>query len=202
LCRLGQFLGLPIPACGLVYKAGQKPEHYFASLNFNLSSSQLPPIDANSCGALSDGTGVILFDILIANDDRHRANLSLDSSTQPPQLTVFDHSHALFGHANGVGRDRLIALRENLGIIDGTRRHCLLGTINNDQFFKEWIDRINGLPDYLIDQVCEATVPLNMISGAEAAEAKAFLKYRKAEISKIIERNKAEFTAIPQWSLF
>jgi hypothetical protein len=202
--QIGSYLGLPIPPCGLVYKQGHNPEHYFASLNFNLTNTQLPPIDPRACvvGHGFDAAGILLFDILICNCDRHRHNLSLDSLANPPRLTVFDHSHALFGHTNGAGRARLIDLRDKLGIIDpGGHRHCLLDTIATDSFFKEWIDRIRGLPNYLIDSACDATVPLNMINGAEASEAKTFLNHRKGQIETIIKANKSEFTSIPQWSL-
>jgi hypothetical protein len=201
--EIGRFLGLPIPPSGLVYKQGNDPEHFFASLNFNLCKSQLPPIDPARCAAELEfeTAGVILFDILIANNDRHQNNLSVDTSQNPPKLTVFDHSHALFGDTNGVGRTRLITLREKLGIIEQGRRHCLLSAIKRDFFFREWIDRIKGLPNYLIDQACDATVPLNMITAGEALAAKDFLKYRKSEIETIIKAHKLEFTAISQWSL-
>jgi len=197
--EIGRFLGLPVPPSALVYKAGHNPEHFFASLNFNLSPSALPPIDTARCGTTMafETVGIVLFDVLIANEDRHRFNLSLDVSRNPPQLTVFDHSHALFGHQNGLGIARLVGVGDKLGI--GT--HCLLREINTDAFFGEWISRIRGLPNYLIDAICDATVPLGMITAGEAAAAKDFLKHRKGEIERIIRMNKAEFSAISHWSL-
>src|SRR5258708_5378731 len=84
---------------------------------------------------------------------------NLDTAHNPPKLTVFDHSHALFGSQNGQGRARLIAMDGQFGITAGNR-HCLLDSIQNDSHFKEWIDRIKGLPNYLIDMACDATLPL------------------------------------------
>jgi hypothetical protein len=147
-----------------------------------------------------ESVGIVLFDILIANGDRHRGNLNLDNSQNPPRLTVFDHSHALFGSVNGSGHSRLITLGDKLGINDGNR-HCLLDAIKNDSHFREWLGRISSLPNYLIDGACDATVPLGMITALEARTAKDFLKRRKNEIETLISANKVEFTSISQWSL-
>lgn len=200
--ELGRFIGLPIPPSGLCYKQGHDPEHFFASLNFNLCNSVLPPIDPADCVRHLgfESAGVVLFDMLIANGDRHRNNINLDTSQTPPRLTVFDHGHALFGSVNGGGSARLNNLRDNFVIVS-PRRHCLLDSINNDGHFGEWIDRIRNLPNYLIDNACDATVPLGMITAAEAAAAKAFLKHRKSEIKSLVNANRPEFRAITQWSL-
>jgi hypothetical protein len=197
--EIGKYIGLPIPPSGIVYRKGHDPEHFFASLNFNLGSTSLPPIDPARCVKQMEfeATGVVLFDMLIGNNDRHRGNLHLDDSQSPTKMTVYDHSHALFGHVNGMGRARLIDLRDKLGFSS----HCLLSSIGRDAFFPEWIDRIRNLPNYLIDQACDATVPLNMITVAEAAAAKDFLKFRKSEIETIIRANKVAFQGIAQWSL-
>lgn len=196
---IARHIGLPVPASGIVYKQGNDPEYFFASLNFNLSNSQLPPIDITQCITSLEffSVGVVLFDVLVGNSDRHRNNLSLDTSRNPPLLTVFDHSHALFGHTNGGGRARLIGLQGQLGI----GGHCLLTAITRDAHFPEWISRIASLPDYLIDDACDATVPWSMITVAEATEAKRFLKQRRSEIETIVKANKPAFTAISQWSL-
>lgn len=198
--EIGRFLGLPVPPCGLVYVPGHDPEHWFASLNFNLTATDLPPIDPINCvkELPSLSTGVVLFDVLIGNNDRHRANLHLDTSQKPPRLTVFDHSHALFGPTNGAGEHRLAGLVGQFGI----GAHCLLNHIPTDAHLSEWCGRIKGLPNYLIEGVCESTVPLGMITAAEAAAANKFLIERKANIETIIKANKIQFRGIAQWGLF
>lgn len=198
--ELGRFLGLPIPPGGICVKKGHDPEVWYASLNFNLSATALPPVDPNICVTELplESTGLILFDILIGNDDRHRNNLSLDLSNPSAKvLSVFDHSHAFFGPTNGKGIDRL-ARNKNLLSIGG---HCLLKAIRKDDHFAEWIERIKALPNYLIDQVCNVTVPYGMITSAEAAAAKDFLKHRRTEIENIIKANKSEFAGISTWRL-
>ncbi|MGO8766192.1 MAG: HipA family kinase [Limisphaerales bacterium] len=200
--EIGRFMGLPIPPGGLCYLKGSDPEDWFASMNFNLLSAVLPPIDPALCAKEIpfESTGLILFDILIANDDRHRGNLNIDLSRSPPVMSVFDHSHALFGHVDGRGQERL---RGNMDafFIGDPRRHCLLDAISTDKFFQEWMARIEGLPNYLIDHACEATVPLGMISVTESVVAKQFLKHRKEKIKEIVKSNKKEFTKISDWSL-
>jgi hypothetical protein len=63
--EIGRFLGLPIPPGGLCYKQGHDPEHFFASLNFNLTAAMLPPIDPADCvrSLAFESTGIVLFDI-------------------------------------------------------------------------------------------------------------------------------------------
>jgi hypothetical protein len=200
--EIGRFLGLPIPPSGLCYLKGNDPEHWFASLNFNLLSVSLPPADPATCVREhpSESAGLILFDILVANDDRHRGNLNLDTCSSPSRMSVFDHSHALFGSVNGKGEERL-RINTDAFVIGGIRRHCLLDHISTDVFFREWADRIRDLPNYLIEQSCGATVPLGMITADESEAATQFLKHRKKQIENILKNNTKEFTAIPSWSL-
>jgi hypothetical protein len=81
------------------------------------------------------------------------------------------------------------------------RGHCLLSSVEDDKHFAEWIGRINALPNYLIEQACDATVPLGMITQIEADAAKAFLKHRKQKIRDIVTKNQTAFIAIKTWSL-
>lgn len=205
--ELGRFIGLPIPPCGIVYAQGYAVKHWFASLNFNLTADDLPPIDPEQCtGDLPDlSTGLILFDIWIANPDRHRKNVSVDLVERPPRMSVFDHSHALFGNANGAGIQRLNDLKDRLGISGGTvtgqNRHCLLEKMATDRFFQKWYDRISAVPNYLIDDVCDGTVDLDMITAEEAVAAKEFLIYRRNRIRGLVDANRNEFPTINQWSM-
>jgi hypothetical protein len=130
---------------------------WFACLNFNLSAGDtLPPVDADTCvDTLPElSCGLVLFDMLIANNDRHAKNFSVDFLQTPPRMSVFDHSHALFGHASGQGLARLTALRDRLAISGGPvtsgNRHCLLDKIKTDDHFDHWYARIQSIPDHLI----------------------------------------------------
>ena len=95
--ELGRLLRLPVPPMGIVTSATHQP--MIASLDFNLTGNSLPPVDVVKCeNELSElSAGLLIFDIWIANCDRHRKNFSVDFLTKPPQMNVFDHSHALLG---------------------------------------------------------------------------------------------------------
>lgn len=208
--RIGQFLCLPLPPSGIVHVPGlpsNVPAYWFASMDFNLAGDSLPPIDPNSCvtelSLLS--TGLLLFDVLITNSDRHAGNLALLPSTfsDAPKMNVFDHSHALFGYAPGQGIPRLNSLKGRLGISGGPytsgNRHCLLDEIGTCVHFNEWIERIKSLPNFFVREVCKEAVGLG-IDDIEANEVYNFLTHRRDNIRDIIEANKAEFTSITEWN--
>lgn len=78
--QIAQILLLPCPPGSLLFRAG---EQYFASLNFNIGDLTLPPADP---GVIVDlhvelSWGIILFDVLCMNADRHTGNISHDQST-------------------------------------------------------------------------------------------------------------------------
>ncbi|MBL0035370.1 MAG: hypothetical protein IPP26_06280, partial [Flavobacteriales bacterium] len=69
-------------------------------------------------------TGLLLFDIWVANCDRHVKNFEVDYSTTPVSMNIFDHGHALFGYVGGQGEARLNALMNRLGIsVDPNNPH-------------------------------------------------------------------------------
>lgn len=212
-CEIGRFLRLPIPPGALIREAHSEAIWY-ASLNFDVEGEELPPVDADYCTSeLPDlSTGVLVFDILLANSDRHRGNLTIDSSTQPPALSVFDHSHALFGGRVGqevqLGKPRLESLQERLAISNSTitrgvargNRHCLLDGISTSAHFDKWIERVEAIPDFFIKEVCLEAVGLG-IGDSEAQAANDFLVYRKGKLRDIIRENESEFRSIEQWGL-
>jgi hypothetical protein len=203
--ELGRFLGLPVPPGGVVYAPDGKL--FYASLNFNLTGNALPPVNATRCAEeLHDlSTGLLLFDILVANSDRHGRNFSVDFSSKPPMMNVFDHGHAMFGKDAGQGVARLEKLRDRLAISAGSRtagnRHCLIDQLGTDVHFGRWLERIRLTPDFFIDELCGEIVGLGC-SNAEATAAAAFLKYRRSKLDQIVEENRKEFTSIRTWRLF
>jgi hypothetical protein len=204
--ELGRFLRLPIPPCGVFRTSQAQSSYWFASMDFNLTGNSLPPVDPQRCvkELPHECTGLLLFDVLVGNCDRHRRNFAMDSSTNPPQMSVFDHSHALFGYVHGKGADRLAALRDRLGISwsehGREHRHCLLDVISTDDYFDEWITRLKALPDYLIDGLCNDAAETG-VSADEAGKAAVFLKHRRANMRRIIDDNQAEFRGIKTWRL-
>ncbi len=203
--EIGRFLRLPFPPFGIVSTPQAQAPFWFASLDFNLTGNALPPIDPEECVERFPNlsAGVLLFDVLVANSDRHRGNLSVDFSAQPPRINVYDHGHGLFGFEPGKGVQRLTTLHDQLALSDGQltpgNRHCLLDVIKTDDEFAKWEQRIKALPDFFIEDVCRATVGLG-IDESEAREAIDFLRYRRDNLHAIMMRNKGEFRSIQQWS--
>jgi hypothetical protein len=78
--EIGRFLCLPVSPEGIIHAPNVTPEDWFASLDFNLTGTALPPVDTAACVAsLPDpSAGLLLFDILIANCDRHRGSFAVD----------------------------------------------------------------------------------------------------------------------------
>jgi hypothetical protein len=189
--EIGRFLGLSVPPSGVFYPP-KGNDLFFASLDFNLTGNTLPPVNATRCVEVLtvESTGLLLFDILIANSDRHGRNFSVDDSAKPPKMNVFDHGHALFGKDVGEGVPRLARLRDRLAISAGSRtagnRHCLLDQVNTDAHFGRWLERIRQIPDYVIEDLC----------------SEDFLKHRRGKLSQIVEENKGQFTGIRSWRLF
>ena len=195
---LARMIRLSAPPAGIATSTVPPSDFYFCCLDFNLTGNALPPVDAARCARdlpyLS--TGLILFDVLVANDDRHPANFSVDFSLNPPQMNVFDHSHALFGAAAGQGRARLQAKRGQLGI----GAHCLLRTLATDAHMGAWIDRIKSIPNFFIEESVQLAVDYG-VTNDESGEAVSFLKDRRDSIKDIILNNKPAFLGITQWTL-
>lgn len=202
--ELGRFLRLPIPPFVVVQGAGQ-PAPWFASMDFNMQMNTLPPVIPAHCFVAlpRESVGLLLFDVWVANSDRHAANLTVDSAATPPLMTVFDHSHALFGPHPGNAQARLAALRGRLGVTGGPHtggnRHCLLDAIRDDVWFGEWVARIGAVPDFLLDDLCREVLPCG-ITSAEAVAAADFLKHRRDNLAALVAANRPEFSSITLWS--
>ena len=202
--RLGSFLGLPIPPFALLQQKG-RADVWFGSIDYNLTGQSLPPIDPADCVSEFPelSTGIILFDVWIANTDRHEGNLNMDKSTgKPTRLNVFDHSHALFRFDGEIRTNNLInefAITEKTET--GANRHCLLDVLDTPDHFEKWHKKIDQLPDFLIEETCAATVESGILSSAESATAMKFLKHRKSKLRDLIKQNHNEFPAIQTWPL-
>lgn len=203
--EIGRFLRLPIPPCGIT--TGEGGLVLFSSLDFNFDKLQLPQIVPDLCWAALPVlcTGIVLFDILIANSDRHDENLVVDNMANPTAIRVFDHDQALFG-GNSIavaGIERLKLLTNRLGITAGTvsrgNPHCLLSEVDTDEHFEGWIHRIDAIPDWLISDVCSEARGLGL-SKEESTEAKIFLVSRRNTFREIIKLNHKSFTGIANWT--
>jgi len=159
---------LPSPPGALIEEGG---DPYFISLNFNLSGQALPPapIDEILAEHPALSWGIILFDIWVMNSDRHRRNISYDTTTR--KIQIFDHSHA-FLSPSGDTAARLQAC-EDATAIGG---HCLARRINHRNGLNDWVSKFQQVPDFYVEEVVEAAVEVragpaildNTISGVSA----------------------------------
>lgn len=197
--EIGRLLRLPVPPCGVIYAPDVEPPYWFASLDFNLVGDALPNVVPGECVRQLPNlsAGIVVFDLLIGNPDRHTGNIAMDATTKPPRLNLFDHGMALLGAIEGEAAKRLPAQQDSFII----GRHCLLRHLPNDRHIGEWVSRVRQIPDYFIDSVCDDTIGLG-VNKEEARAAAAFLKHRRDTIQSLVKGNQAAFTSIKGWSLF
>lgn len=203
--EIGRALRLPIPAYAM--SRADTGREYFSSLDFNFDRDQLPPVEPDCCWKHLPflSTGVVMFDVLIANCDRHDENLVVDHVIRPTAMQVFDHDQALLGGGDPSlrGTERLEKLVNSLGISGGTitggNRHCLLDHIDSNEHFEAWIRRITSLQDWFIDDVCREVQQYGATK-AEALAIAGFLKGRRNDFEGLIKRNRDDFRGMTEWT--
>lgn len=205
--RIGQTLGLPVPA-GVIAETSSKTLYYL-SLDVSREGKSLPPIrPAEFCADepwLAAGTAV--FDILIANGDRHRGNLSRDPGFNPPRVSVFDHGHALLGTDPPTGLDRVRLATDRLGCVDDdahiARTSILLDEALDCTALEQWAERVRELPGYLFWDICRdvARTPELGLTVEVADELASWLSERAARVGDLICQNQDAFPAV-EWTLW
>ncbi len=211
--KIGSALGLPIPPFAITTAADSNVKVMFTSLDFNPGAVRLPPVDPQTCVEKLHSlcVGVVVFDIWIANEDRHDENLAVDKLGNPKSMRVFDHDQALFGGCNEIGIPRLVKLRDRLGItgsnVTGGNPHCLAPFFQSDLYFETWVDRVQSIPEWIIVEACRAMMRV-ALTKQEVDAAIDFLLYRRKIIHELVFRKLCEhcgITATPrevQRSLF
>lgn len=198
---LGTLIGLPIPPFAMLEKttAGTRESLWFSSLSYLKEGENLPAVNPNVAYASLPEVcaGVIVFDLWIANCDRHDRNLSFDPNTAPKRLNVFDHGHALFGI---VGAARLTRLMDKFTLAEtadsGAFRHCLMDQLDDAMRLKNWIDRINALPRFQISDVCANAFVLGLIDRDESRLLLEFLVRRRRMLRELLTANLGQFPAL------
>jgi hypothetical protein len=178
---LARQLLLPCPPGATLDKNG---EPYFFSLNFNLAGMALPPADpatiATALPRLS--WGIILFDCLVMNMDRHDRNIAHD--TQTNKVQIFDHGHAFLRAGNSDISNTLSSSDGQL-CIGG---HCLAAEICEKDGKDIWADRIKMIPDFFIEGIIEAATSVGLPKDKKS-DCVDFLKKRRSEVGDIIDSN-------------
>lgn len=205
--RIGHRLGLPLPPGSLVQPSQPSGQPGWVTLAFTL----LDPPDVDPSEVVKEvpelAAAVLVFDLLIANQDRHAGNLWLDGR----RLDVFDHSHCLFGVEAGGIEEHCNYVQDKF-VLDGLHehgidwhRHCLLDHIPSKQLILNAIDQfIPLLGDGFLGEVVQAVRKLGVgIDDAAANRLLAFLSYRRENLRSLIKANQGEFGSIPatEWGM-
>lgn len=202
--EIGRILRLPIPPFAITHPAGMPNFNLFSTVLVDFNGRDYSPVLPEECVSSMPGicTGILLFDVLIANGDRHDENLLVDQMVDPRDIRVIDHDAALFGTNAGQGIERLKNLRDRLGIssgpITGGNRHVFLDHLSTNEHMGKWIDTISWLPHPFITQVCTEAIKLG-ISKEEADEAAAFICDRRINLRGILNRHHKQFSQVNPW---
>ena len=183
--EIGHFLRLPVAQGVVITGPGDDPRFWYAALDFSPDGEPFPPVVPEDCWRSLPELcmGTVLFDIFIANRDRSENNLFFDKESQPLHLKLFDHEAALLGETAGQAEGRLTGrLNDQLGVAD----HCLKPLISiKDLTSSIWINRIESLPDYLLEETCQEAAEYGMTPD-ETAALIVFLKKRRDGLSYLL----------------
>jgi hypothetical protein len=181
LCnRVATGLLLPCPPGALVKK---DDDTYFFSLDFNTSGQALPPASALKIVETTPqlAWGIILFDILVMNEDRHAQNIAHDRVTG--SVRIFDHSHAFSG-AKGDVKINVQARAKAISI----GKHCLAAEISSPDGFDMWCSRIKAIPDFLLDGAVEEACQYGLPKEDRSLFIQT-LKWRRDNIDVLVKNN-------------
>lgn len=204
--NIAQFLRLPIPPFNFLSKRSVNKTAMFCSYNFAGDSK---PSDVDPQVLYSKYpdkcVGIVLFDILVLNCDRHGGNLKVDKPEDPKRFYIFDHERALFYIQKKRGTERLESRKNRLGISDGNASsdtwHCLIEFIDSPGLIGEWCGKIRQIPDWFIDDICKDVQGLGILK-AETEAVSKFLKDRRDALGELILDNRDRFPLVSNWPLF
>lgn len=204
--RLGLLMGLPVvPGAAMLVSAKDRTLAW-VSLAFDGDiRKQTPSVKPEQLATAEPNltAGIVVFDLLIANLDRHRRNLAYRQTGRPKgeRVALFDHDHSLWGNSGLSPRDHLDRVRgqftlDGPGVSNLRRsRHCLLAHITSLCDLEEWCSRARKLlPDPVITQACLEAAALG--GGPNQGDADAldfFLRMRRDSLFKLIQDNLHHF---------
>ena len=185
--NVARALLLPCPP-GAVLEHGAA--NYYFSLDFNHAGQALPPINNEALATSLPELcwGIILFDILIMNGDRHRKNISFDTATNKVQ--IFDHSHALLRSAPDIPA-HLQTNEDALAI----GNHCLAKKIVSRLGMDTWTAKILSKPNYFFEDLVRCATEIGYPVDHTTALSD-FLKRRRDKISTLVGNNAAAFPVL------
>ena len=183
--EIGRYLRLPVAPSCVVPRDG---ETYFMSLSFNLTGAPLPRVFPEEVVEFFPhyAAGIIAFDTLIANYDRHTGNIAAVTATKPQRLDLFDHDRCLLGHSPNGGIEHLKAVESRLAIVGIGNNHCLVPYVTDTGSFCEWFRRIKTIPDFFIVETCEDAKRYGALTDEECVAITGFLLKRRGEVNALL----------------
>ncbi|MGH2935987.1 MAG: HipA family kinase [Gaiellaceae bacterium] len=209
--RIGALLGLPVPPGAVIQPQTVTQGAAWVTLNFSPKNEPLPPVDpATVAAALPDlAAGIVVFDLFVANTDRHAGNLAFLPSQK--RLDVFDHSHALMGVQQGRVQQRLDQLRSMTALsgeaVDGvpSNRHCLIDHVADAPALLGWAEELEQVvSDRFLGRTCQEVAALGIgATPEEMMRVEEFLRDRRPNVKRLLYDHRDEFAAIPAdaWGL-
>ncbi len=193
--KLGELAGVPV-VHGIVVsgvtREGRRLEQpetlHWASLSVGEDLPDADPDDAIR-QVLPLACASIVFDIWIANPDRHERNFSYDADRL--SLLLFDHGESL---CNCVGPSYLATRRNSLGL-NGV--HALSRVLTNPNPLMYWVERIQRISPDVIASIVDSAVEVGLPSN----EAKALtieLVLRQRRLMYLIHSNLSSTADFPK----
>ena len=147
-------------------------------------------------------TGIVAFDILIANRDRGKWNIKIDNPDNPSLVRVIDHERSLFYAYPDEGEQQLLSRVDRFGITPSTvsdsGRHCLIELVNDSEMLFHWVQRIWSIPHWFITDICQEVRKLS-ITESECKAVTKFLIERAKGIGDLINKNHDRFPMVKKW---
>ncbi len=201
--NIANFLRLQIPPFSL-FREGRQPRSRKLFGSLWIDDIAPPDTIAEKCVRQHprDCAGIVVFDILVANSDRHKDNLRVDDPLEPSEVFVYDHDRAFFGYVKGEAASRLDRLTNRLGITGGSQStgnaHCLIEHLSSSDDIRYWAERVETIPLWFIEEVCnDECVPIRLRDAGIS-----FLRHRKDNIRKVISSNRDQFPGVKDWGIF
>jgi hypothetical protein len=139
-----------------------------------------------SCVNLDQVPGILVFDVLVCNPDRHPGNAVLHRYQEsPPALTlwIIDHSHALVGTRRSVSA--LVATMHSTSRFLRLPHHREV--LQRRSQFDPFVDRVEAIDSTLLDEIMGELPKTFVPSGADLEALSSFLLARRDEVRSLID---------------
>ncbi len=183
---LSRYLGLPVPDTWVV-----PIENEYHCIRPELVFGEPPPTEFEIRTALSIDRnfccGMICCDLWVANNDRKGDNVLYDKENKSFWLIDFGNSLLYRGESAGIKRLQEI---EDDPVKMFDKEYYYTDLLENSSDLAEWIEKIESIPDWMIENSVESakiTLENSEVSETEVPKIAEFLINRKNRIKQIID---------------